>query len=71
MDFTSKYTDDAQEKLLLRKTADIISRSERTYSVLYSHFLTPAEQLLLGRVDEFMGKISLSLLNLKMEVNCM
>ena len=58
MDFTSKYTDDAQEKLLLRKTADIISRSERTYSVLYSHFLTPAEQLLLGRVDEFMGKIS-------------
>ena len=41
-----------------RKTADIISRSERTYSVLYSHFLTPAEQLLLGRVDEFMGKIS-------------
>lgn len=58
MDFTEKYTNDAQEKMLLRKTEDMIRRSEKTFTVLYSHFLTPAEQMLISGTDEFKGKIS-------------
>lgn len=58
MDFTAKYTNDSGEKLLLRKTDDLIRRSEKTYSVLYTNFLTPAEQTLLMKADEFRGLIS-------------
>ena len=58
MDFTNKYTMSQDEKILLRKIEDLIRRSERTYTVLYSHFLTPAEQTLIGRVTEFYGMIS-------------
>ncbi len=58
MDFTEQYTHQAEEKMLLRKIKDLIDRSERSYQVLYSHFLTPAEQMLISRVDEFLGKIS-------------
>lgn len=57
MDFTKKYTNIDDEKILLKKINDLIHRSEKTYSVLYSHFLTPAEQTLLSRVDEFHGMI--------------
>ena len=58
MDFTNKYTNNHEEKILLRKTDDLIRRSEKTYSVLYSHFLTPAEQTLLAKVEEFYGVIT-------------
>ena len=58
MDFTKKYTNIDDEKILLKKINDLIHRSEKTYSVLYSHFLTPAEQTLLSRVEEFYGMIS-------------
>lgn len=58
MDFTAQYTNDSDEKILLRKTDDLIRRSEKNYSVLYTNFLTPAEQTLLMRVDEFRGFIS-------------
>ena len=58
MDFTNKYTDSQEEKIMLRKIDDLIRRSERSFTVLYSHFLTPAEQMLIGRVTEFYGIIS-------------
>ena len=58
MDFIKKYANNDEEKILLKKTDDLIHRSEKTYSVLYSHFLTPAEQTLLSRVEEFYGIIS-------------
>lgn len=58
MDFTNKYTNNNEEKILLRKVADLIHRSEKTYSVLYSHFLTPAEQTLLAKIEEFYGVIT-------------
>lgn len=44
-DFTAKYTTIDEQKILLRKISDLIARSEKTYSVEYSHFLTPAEQM--------------------------
>lgn len=56
-DFTSKYTDKDEEKILLRKISDLIKKSEKTYSVIYSHFLTPAEQTLISSVEEFLGYI--------------
>lgn len=56
-DFTSKYTDKDEEKILLRKISDLIKKSEKTYSVTYSHFLTPAEQTLISGVEEFSGYI--------------
>lgn len=58
MDFSKKYTNRDEEKILLKKINDLISRSEKTYSVLYSHFLTPAELTLLSKIDEFYGIIS-------------
>lgn len=58
MDFTSRYTNKNEEKILLRKIDDLIRRSEKEYTVLYSHFLTPAEQLLIQEVDEFRGYIT-------------
>lgn len=54
-DFTSKYTDNDEEKILLRKLCDCLQKSEKTYSAVYSNFLTPAEQTLVERVDEFQG----------------
>lgn len=57
MDFTSKYAKNEEEKIIIRKISDLIRKSEKTYSVVYSHFLTPAEQTLLSQVDEFFGKI--------------
>lgn len=58
MDFTAKYTDNTDEKILLRKIDDLLKRSEKTYTVLYSHFLTPAEQILISEVDEFFGAVT-------------
>ncbi len=56
-DFTSKYTDNDEEKILLRKINDLIKKSERTCCVTYSHFLTPAEQTLISSAEEFYGYI--------------
>lgn len=56
-DFTLKYTNDNDEKILIRKINDLINISEKTYSVQYSHFLTPAEQTLISSVNEFIGVI--------------
>lgn len=56
-DFTLKYTSIDEEKILLRKINDIITKSEKTYSAVYSHFLTPAEQTLISSVEEFKGYI--------------
>lgn len=56
-DFTAKYTDNDEEKILLRKIYDCLQKSEKTYTAVYSHFLTPAEQTLIGAVDEFRGVI--------------
>ncbi len=58
MDFTSKYTDNNDEKILLRRIDDLIRRSEKTFTVLYSRFLTPAEQALIAGVSEFAGSVS-------------
>lgn len=57
-DFTAKYTDNSDEKILLRKISDLIKKSDKTFSVEYSHFLTPAEQTLISGVDEFFGYCS-------------
>ncbi len=57
MDFTLKYTGNAEEKMLIRKINDMLNQSRKTYSVQYSHFLTPAEQTLLSGIDEFFGYI--------------
>ena len=59
MDFTNKYTNNDEEKILLRKIDDLMRRSRKTYSALYSHFLTPAEQALVMKADEFYGAVSL------------
>lgn len=52
-----EYSND-EEKILLRKTEDLVNRAEKTYTVLYSHFLNPAEQTLLSNEDEFYGILS-------------
>lgn len=57
-DFTNKYTNDSEQKILIRKINDLINISEKTYSVTYSHFLTPAEQTLISNILEFKGFIS-------------
>ncbi len=56
-DFTLKYTNQDEEKILLRKIYDCLQKSEKTYTAVYSHFLTPFEQTLIGMVDEFRGTI--------------
>ncbi len=56
-DFVLKYASNDEQRLLLRKIWDIIRKSEKTYSAVYSHFLTPAEQALVSTVDEFRGYI--------------
>lgn len=45
------------EKILLRKTKDLVSKSEKTFSVVYSNFLTPAQQMFLLDCGEFSGII--------------
>ena len=57
MDFTAKYTKDQEEIMLLRRVNDLVQKSRREYSVCYSHFLTPSQQALLNRVEEFLGLI--------------
>lgn len=57
-DFTSKYTLDNTDKILLRKINDLINKSRREYSVVYSNFLDPVQQALLSRINEFFGYIS-------------
>lgn len=58
MDFTEKYTNDSEEKIILRKIYDLLRQSEKTYTVRYTYFLTPAQQSLAAKVEEFIGKIS-------------
>ena len=58
MGFTDKYASGSEDKLLLRRINDLKNKSEREYCVMYSAFLTPAEQSLIMRVDEFFGCIS-------------
>ena len=58
MDFTAKYTLNDDEKIVIRKINDLLRKSEKTYSALYSGFLTPAAQTLISHVDEFFGSIS-------------
>ncbi len=58
MNFEEKYASNSEEKILIRKIDDLIKRSEKNYTALYSHFLTPAEQTLLIRIEEFYGQIS-------------
>ena len=52
-DFTEKCFSTNEEKILIKKINDMLQKSERTHKVVYSHFLTPAEQNLLAEVDEF------------------
>ena len=58
MDFTDKYTNNSDERRMLRRIADMLRKSEKTYTVLYTGFLTPAQQTLISSADEFYGKIS-------------
>lgn len=58
MDFTAKYTTDSEEMILLRKINDLINKSRREFAVTYSHFLDPAQQALISRVDKFFGAVS-------------
>ncbi len=53
--FTDKYTNDKDQKLLLRKINDLITLSRKQYSVMYSPFLDPTQQTLLLSVEEFRG----------------
>ncbi len=57
-DFTEKYTQDKENRLLLRRINDLIRRSKKDYTVLYSDFLDPAQQSLVSRVPEFGGAVS-------------
>ena len=57
MDFTARYTNDHEEIMLLRRVNDLVQKSRKEFSAVYSHFLTPSEQMLLNRVDEFFGFI--------------
>lgn len=57
-DFTSKYTVDNDEKILLRKINDLINKSRREYAAVYSHFLDPVQQSLISGISEFYGYIS-------------
>lgn len=58
MEFTEKYAKNSDEKILLRRIADMLHMSEKTYSAIYSQFLTPAEQTLISRVDELRSFVS-------------
>ena len=58
MDFTAKYTADQEEIMLLRKINDLVSKSRREFSAVYSHFRDPSQQALVARVNEFLGTVS-------------
>ena len=55
MDFERMMNLNDEEKILFRKIKDLVSKSEKTFSVVYSHFLTPAEQMFLMSEREFTG----------------
>ncbi len=57
MDFTEKYTSDKDQRLLLRKINDLIQTSRKQYAVVYSAFLDPSQQALIGTVTEFYGQV--------------
>lgn len=44
-----------EEKILFRKIKDLTAKSEKTFAVVYSNFLTPAEQMFLLNYGEFSG----------------
>ena len=48
----------SEERLLVRKIGDLLARSEKTYTVLYSHFLTPAEQGVIAEQNFRNGTVS-------------
>lgn len=50
--------DQNEEKILLRKAEDMLRRAEKSYKVIYSHFLNPAEQTVLAGEDAFYGVLS-------------
>ena len=56
-EFTSRYTSDKEETLLLRRINDLLNQSRKQYSAVYSHFLDPAQQMLISSVSEFLGYI--------------
>ena len=60
MDFTEKYTNDKDQRLLLRKINDLIQTSRKQYTVTYSSFLDPAQQALILSVTEFYGLIEMT-----------
>ena len=49
-----------EEKILLRKIKDLANKSEKTFCVVYSNFLTPAEQTFLTAERDFSGMIGFS-----------
>ncbi len=49
-----------EEKILLRKIKDLVNKSEKTFCVIYSNFLTPAEQMFLMGERDFSGMIGFS-----------
>ena len=49
-----------EEKILLRKIKDLVNKSEKTFCVVYSNFLTPAEQTFLTAERDFSGMIGFS-----------
>lgn len=58
MEFMEKYAKNSDEKILLGRISDMLQRSEKTYSAVYSQFLSPAEQTLISRVDELRAFVS-------------
>lgn len=53
-----RYAKTDADRILLRKTEDMFKKSERTYSAVYSGFLTPAEQTLIASVPELRQQIA-------------
>lgn len=58
-DFIDKYTNDSEQRILLKRINDLIARSEKQYKVMYSPFLDPAQQALVLSVREFYGYVSM------------
>ena len=46
MDFTEKYTNDSEEKIILRKIYDLLRKSKKTYTVRCSLLLQRLRNLL-------------------------
>ncbi len=47
-----------EEKILLRKAKDLLQKSEKMFSAVYSYFLTPAQQMFLSEKGEFSGVLT-------------